>query len=140
MDKKSKKQYIDNKRFLELLKEYNRTNILSEELHMKFWKLASNYAHIPSFRGYTYIDDMIVEGYMRCVRYAKSFDVKTRDNPFAYYTQVIHNVFLNFIAKEKRQQDRKWKSLRLVYEEYIRENNIHLTLPDNIKEKMYKDD
>ena len=131
------KHYINNKKFLELLKEYNETDEMPEELHMMFYTLAKNYAHLKNFRGYTYIDDMIVEAYMRCVKYAKSFNVKDRDNPFAYFTMVVHNQFLQFIGKEKQHQNKKWKSMRVVYEKYLLENGIKLNLPDNIKEKMY---
>jgi DNA-directed RNA polymerase specialized sigma24 family protein len=135
--KENENHYIDNKEFLQDLKDYNETDELTEELHMKFYILAKNYSHIKSFRGYPYIEDMVIDAYMRCVRYAKSFDVVNKDNPFAYFTMVVHNVFLNYISREKKHQDKKWKSLRIVYEQYMIENGITLTLPDNIKEKMY---
>jgi DNA-directed RNA polymerase specialized sigma24 family protein len=137
---KEKKHYIDNKKFLRLLQEYNETGYFSEELHMKFYKLASNYSNISSFRGYSFKEDMIIEGYLRCVRYAKKFDTKEKKNPFAYFTMVIHNEFLKVIKREQKEQDRKWFEMRQVYEKYILENNIQLTLPDNIKKKMYGED
>lgn len=132
--------YIDNEEFLAELIKLKSADELSEELHIMFFDLATNYAHIKSFRNYSYIQDMIVEGYINCVIMARKFDTDKYKNPFAYFTTVVHRNFLNFIAKEKKQQKRKWRELKVLYEKYIIEDGIELNLPDNIKAKIYEED
>ena len=135
-----KNNYIDNEEFLEELKELEKTGELSEKLHIMFFDLATNYAHIKSFRNYSYIQDMIVEAYMNCVHVSRKFDTEKYKNPFAYFTVTVHRNFLNFIAKEKKQQKRKWRELKVLYEKYMFEDGIKLNLPDNIIDKMYHEE
>ncbi len=129
--------YVNNEEFLKELKSLQKTNNISEKLHLIFFQIAKNYSRIKAFRNYSYIDDMVIEAYINCVIMAKKFDVEKGKNPFAYFTTVIHRNFLNFIAKEKKQELRKWKGMKQIYEKYQIENGIFLTLPDNIIDKMY---
>jgi hypothetical protein len=133
------KNYIDNREFLNELKKLKDDPELTEKLHLMFFDLATNYAHIKSFRNYSYIKDMVVEGYINCVIVANKFDTEKYSNPFAYFTTVVHRNFLNFIAKEKKQQSRKWRELKVLYEKYMVEDGVKLNLPDNVLEKMYAD-
>lgn len=135
-----KTNYIDNDKFYAELVKLKHSDELSDELHIMFFDLATNYAHIKSFRNYSYIKDMVVEGYINCVIMARKFDTDVYTNPFAYFTTVVHRNFLNFIAKEKKQQKRKWRSLKVLYEKYLVDDGIELNLPDNIKEKIYEED
>lgn len=136
---KESNNYIDNARFLELIKEYHVTGTICEELWLCFYKLSTNYAHLKCFRGYSYIEDMKMEALIRCIRYIKSFDHETKSNPFSYFTTVVHNSFLQFLNKEKNQQNKKWKEMRIYYENFLLEYNIDLKLPDGIYERMYGD-
>jgi hypothetical protein len=132
--------YINNEEFLEELIKLKETDEISEKLHVMFFDLAKNYANIPRFRYYSYIDDMIVEAYMNCVHIARKFDTEKYKNPFAYFTVSIHRNFFGFINKEKKEQQRKWRSLRILYEKYQYEDGISLTLLEGIKERMYAGD
>jgi DNA-directed RNA polymerase specialized sigma subunit len=129
--------YINNIDFYDLICKFHEEEIVSDDLWITFWKLAENYAHLKCFRGYSYIDDMKMEAMLRCVKYIRSFDHINKKNPFAYFTTVVHNSFIQFLNKEKNQQNKKWKELRVVYEQYILEHNINIKLPDNIISKMY---
>jgi DNA-directed RNA polymerase specialized sigma24 family protein len=60
-------------------------------------KLATRY----NFNGYTYIDEMIGDGILRCVEAFKSFD-PTRSNPFSYFTVILYRTFVQRIKKEKQ--------------------------------------
>jgi DNA-directed RNA polymerase specialized sigma24 family protein len=131
------KNYIDKEEFLNELKDLKKTGELSEKLHVMFFNIASNYAQIKSFRNYTYIEDMVMEAYINCVVMAHKYDTTAGTSAFSYFTTVIHRNFLNFIMKEKRQQDRKWKTMRIVYETYKLENDIELNLTEDMLEKMY---
>ena len=139
-DDKNENHFIDNEEFLAELVKLKETDVISERLHIIFFKLASNYANVKSFRNYSYIQDMIVEGYINCVVMAKKFDTEKYKNPFAYFTTTVHRNFVNFIAKEKKQQRRKWRELKVIYEKYMIEDGVELNLPDDIMKKMYEDD
>lgn len=131
--------YIDNEEFMTELRKLKETNELSDRLHIIFFELASNYSNIKSFRNYSYIQDMVVEAYINCVIIARKFDIEKYKNPFAYFTTSIHRNFLNFIAKEKKQQKRKWRELKTLYETYKFNEGVELNLPDDIMKKIYED-
>ena len=85
-----------------------------------FFKMAEQIATKACFSNYTWIDDMTSDSYLKCLEVAKKFDLE-RTNPFAYFTTVIHNFFLDVIAGEKKQKAMK-ERLRDEYNEgvYIR--------------------
>ena len=53
-------------------------------------------------------EDMISDGIENCVQYIHNFDPEVQ-NPFAYFTQIIHYAFLRRIQKEKKQLEIKTK-------------------------------
>ena len=54
---------------------------------------------------------MICDGIENCVQYIHNFDPQKSQNPFAYFTQIIHYAFLRRIQKEKKQLEIKNKIL-----------------------------
>jgi len=52
---------------------------------------------------------MISDGIENCVQYIHNFDPEKSNNPFAYFTQIIHYAFLRRIQKEKKQLEIKTK-------------------------------
>ena len=128
--------YVDKEEFLEQLWILDETDELPERLHLIFYEMAQRYSTINSFRNYSYIEDMVSSAYENCIMVAHKFDIQTRDNPFAYFTTVIHRNFLNYIAREKKQQEKKWIELRLLLSKYKRENEIDLPLPQDIMNKV----
>jgi DNA-directed RNA polymerase specialized sigma24 family protein len=94
--------YINNKNLLEELKIYKETGERTEELGRMFLLLARRYSSRGSFSGYSWKDDMICEAVLTCIKYMHNFDVTIdKPNPFAYFSRIIHNAFLNYIAKQK---------------------------------------
>ncbi|NBS94397.1 MAG: sigma factor for late transcription, partial [Betaproteobacteria bacterium] len=70
-------------------------------------------------------EDMISDGIENCVQYIHNFDPEKSQNPFAYFTQIIHYAFLRRIQKEKRQLEIKNKILeRSEYSEVFTDDNI----------------
>lgn len=128
--------YVEKEYFLKQLKILKKTKILTEELHLIFYNIAKRYSSINSFRNYSFREDMIQEAYINCVKVAHKFDIENRDNPFAYFTTVIHRNFLNYLNKEKIQQEKKWIALRDTLAKYKIENQIDLPLPKEIMEKV----
>ena len=81
------------------------TNYLGE----CFLKIATHLSFKPNFVNYMFKDDMICDGIENCVQYIHNFDPAKSQNPFAYFTQIIHYAFLRRIQKEKKQLEIKTK-------------------------------
>ena len=69
-------------------------------------------------------EDMISDGIENCVQYIHNFNPEKSQNPFAYFTQIIHYAFLRRIQREKRQLEIKNKILeKSGYSEVFDDNN-----------------
>ena len=96
-------KYIRNEDLLKELKIYAETDVRTEELGKMFLLLAERYSDRGSFAGYSWKDDMICEAVLTCIKYMHNFDVTIdKPNPFAYFSRIIHNSFLNYISKQKK--------------------------------------
>ena len=92
------------------------TNYLGE----CFLKIATHLSYKPNFVNYMFRDDMISDGIENCVQYIHNFDPERSQNPFAYFTQIIHYAFLRRIQKEKKQLEIKNKIIeRTGYDEVM---------------------
>ena len=114
--------YVNNKEFLAALIAYKKDVAEAEELGKDkpritnylgecFLKIATHLSFKPSFVNYIFKDDMISDGIENCVQYIHNFNPEKSQNPFAYFTQIIHYAFLRRIQKEKKQLEIKNKIL-----------------------------
>jgi len=121
MTKRIKKNYVNNQDFLNALIEYKKKCKEAEDsgeqlpkvpnyIGACIFQIANRLATKPNFSGYTYKEDMIMDGIENCLLYINNFDHEKSSNPFAYFTQVIWFAFLRRIAKEKKQLYVKYKS------------------------------
>ena len=100
--------YVDNAKLLEEVKRYIETGHKSEELGEMLLLIATKYSEKGSFAGYSWREDMICEAVLTCIKYMHNFDIgKEGANPFAYFSKIVHNAFLNFIAKQKKHSSIK---------------------------------
>ena len=76
-----------------------------------FLKIATHLSYKPNFVNYMFKEDMISDGIENCVQYIHNFNPEKSQNPFAYFTQIIHYAFLRRIQREKRQLEIKNKIL-----------------------------
>jgi len=74
-----------------------------------FLKIANHLSFKPNFVNYMFKEDMISDGIENCVQYVHNFNPEKSQNPFAYFTQIIHYAFLRRIQKEKKQLEIKTK-------------------------------
>ena len=74
-----------------------------------FLKIATHLSFKPNFVNYMFKEDMISDGIENCVQYIHNFNPEKSQNPFAYFTQIIHYAFLRRIQKEKKQLEIKTK-------------------------------
>ena len=84
--------------------------IVSNYIGECIYQIANRLATKPNFSGYSFKEDMIMDGIENCLQYMHNFDPAKTQNPFAYFTQIIWYAFLRRIAKEKKQMYVKFKS------------------------------
>ena len=90
-----------------------------------FLKIATHLSYKPNFVNYMFRDDMISDGIENCVQYIHNFDPEKSQNPFAYFTQIIHYAFLRRIQKEKKQLEIKNKILeRTGFDQVFESGNV----------------
>ena len=122
MARKKSAHYVDNKVFLEAMKEWKEqcreaeavgdsAPRISNYIGECFLKIANGLSHRPNFINYTYKEDMISDGIENCLQYIHNFNPEKSNNPFAYFTQIIYYAFLRRIAKEKKQTHVKNKMI-----------------------------
>jgi len=154
--RKRSQHYVNNKDFLAALIKY-REDVEIARLQDKpkppipryigecFLKIANHLSFKPNFVNYMFKEDMISDGIENCVQYIHNFDPQKSQNPFAYFTQIIHYAFLRRIGKEKKQLEIKNKILeRSEYSEVFGDDNMldggnysdYNSIKDSIHQKL----
>ena len=134
MAKRKSEHYVNNKELLEAMIVYRSKVDKARELFIEkydieppksktwegkpripnylgecFLKIATHLSYKPNFVNYMFREDMISDGIENCVQYIHNFNPERSQNPFAYFTQIIHFAFLRRIQKEKKQLEIKNK-------------------------------
>ena len=135
MAKKRSVHYVNNKEFLAALIKYREDKeiaLLQDKpkppipryIGECFLKIANHLSFKPNFVNYMFKEDMISDGIENCVQYIHNFNPEKSQNPFAYFTQIIHYACLRWIQREKRQLEIKNKILeRSGYSAVFDDNN-----------------
>ena len=133
--RKRSEHYVNNKEFLAALIKYREDKEIAELKGLPkppipryigecFLKIANHLSFKPNFVNYMFKEDMISDGIENCVQYIHNFNPEKSQNPFAYFTQIIHYAFLRRIQREKRQLEIKNKIIeRSGYSEVFDDNN-----------------
>jgi len=133
--RKRSEHYVNNKEFLAALIKYREDKEIAEIKGLPkpvipryigecFLKIANHLSFKPNFVNYMFKEDMISDGIENCVQYIHNFNPEKSQNPFAYFTQIIHYAFLRRIQREKRQLEIKNKILeKSGYSEVFDNNN-----------------
>ena len=119
---KRSEHYVNNKEFLAALIKYREDKeialiqgkpkpVIPRYIGECFLKIANHLSFKPNFVNYMFKEDMISDGIENCVQYIHNFNPEKSQNPFAYFTQIIHYAFLRRIQREKRQLEIKNKIL-----------------------------
>ena len=120
--RKRSEHYVNNKEFLAALIRYREDReiavlqdkprpVIPRYIGECFLKIANHLSFKPNFVNYMFKEDMISDGIENCVQYIHNFNPEKSQNPFAYFTQIIHYAFLRIIQREKRQLEIKNKIL-----------------------------
>jgi hypothetical protein len=102
---REKPHYVNNQEFLQLLIEYKRTGKRKDlnKLGVIFLKIANGMMNRPNFINYSNNRkcEMISDSTYFMVKYLAKYDV-TKSNPFAYFSQICYNAFIQSINKENK--------------------------------------
>ena len=125
MKPKDKPHYVNNREFslsvVEYVKGVERAKedcteipIVTDYIASCFLKIAEGLSHKSNFIRYTYREEMVMDAVENCLKAIHNYDIEaaTRTglpNAFAYFTQICYYAFLRRIAKEKKQQEVKFK-------------------------------
>ena len=124
-DPKKKAHYINNKEFSlavvdyvtsanEAKKKGKNVPIVTDYVAQCFLKIAEGLSHRPNFVRYTYREEMVMDAVENCLRAINNYNIETatrtgKPNAFSYFTQICYFAFIRRIAKEKKQQDIKFR-------------------------------
>ena len=118
---KSVKNYINGPDFFRSLVEYNELLNRSHNQEKKpqipkyigecIMKIAEKLSTKYNFINYSFKDEMVLDAIEKMVEKVEKYDI-TRDNPnpFAYFSQIAWNVFLQKIKSESRETYTKHKN------------------------------
>ena len=125
MKPKDRPHYVNNAQFSAAVVEYVTTVSEAKEKEDKlpivpdyiatcFLKIAEGLSHKSNFIRYTYREEMVMDAVENCLKAIENYNLEAatrsgKPNAFAYFTQISWYAFLRRIAKEKKQQDIKFK-------------------------------
>ena len=125
MKPKQKPHYVNNKEFSQAVVDYvkivnqaeadgKQLPVVPDYIAQCFLKIAQGLSHKANFIRYTYREEMVMDAVENCLKAITNYniDAATRTgnpNAFAYFTQICYYAFLRRLAKEKKQQDIKFK-------------------------------
>ena len=122
---KNKPHYVNNREFSFSVVDYVKLVNQAQEADTKlpivpdyiatcFLKISEGLSHKSNFIRYTYREEMVMDGVENCLKAITNYNIEAatrtgNPNAFAYFTQICFYAFLRRIAKEKKQQDIKFK-------------------------------
>ena len=123
--KRASIHYVNNAEFSSAVVDYVKTvmeaktsesvlPIVPDYIAECFLKIAEGLSHKSNFIRYTYREEMVMDAVENCLRAIENYNIEAatrtgKPNAFAYFTQISWYAFLRRIAKEKKQQDIKYK-------------------------------
>jgi hypothetical protein len=102
------KWYIDKEEYNKELILFKKNGIAGDRLGELFMTHVNRCASAANFKNYTYRQEMESQALYFLLKYSRGFDPERQikggkiPDAFAYCTQIIHNAFLQVIAKEKK--------------------------------------
>lgn len=114
-EEEKKKDYLDNEKFHNELKEYlikrekNPNTRMPESIGKNIIDIARGFASKYRFASYPYIEDMIQDAVYNCIKYIYNYDYEKYSNPHAYFTMYCRNAFFMKINIERKELYKKFK-------------------------------
>ena len=125
--KRASIHYVNNAEFSQAVVDYvtevrtakknkDTLPIVPDYIASCFLRIAEGLSHKSNFIRYTYREEMVMDAVENCLKAIENYNLEAatrtgKPNAFAYFTQITWYAFLRRIAKEKKQQDIKFKYL-----------------------------
>ena len=158
MKPQDRPHYVNNAQFSQAVVDYvtilNEARNKEEQLPIVpnyiascFLKVAEGLSHKANFIRYTYREEMVMDAVENCLKAIENYNLEAatrtgKPNAFAYFTQISWYAFLRRIAKEKKQQDIKFKYLsQSGVEAFLvdeTDNNVSAHFVDMLKDRIDK--
>ena len=122
---KDKPHYVNNAQFSQAVVDYCTEvqqakkdevslPVVPDYIATCFLKICEGLSHKANFVRYTYREEMVMDAVENCLKAIENYNIEAatrtgNPNAFAYFTQICYYAFLRRIAKEKKQQDIKFK-------------------------------
>ena len=122
---REKPHYVNNKDFSNAVVEYAREVKVARDNKQQdpmvpnyiaecLLKISEGLSHKSNFVRYTYREEMVMDAVENCLKAITNYNIEAatrtgKPNAFAYFTQICYYAFLRRLAKEKKQQDIKFK-------------------------------
>lgn len=111
---KKKKNFINNEEFFNEIQEYlikcNDAEAqgieiprIPDSIGKKFLMISEALGKKYYFIGYSWRDEMVMDGVETCIKYIRKFNPEKTHNPFSYFTQICFYAFIQRIRAEKKQ-------------------------------------
>jgi hypothetical protein len=142
--KRASIHYVNNAEFSQAVVDYVTTvreakakdeklPIVTDYIASCFLRIAEGLSHKYNFIRYTYREEMVMDAVENCLKAIENYNLEAatrtgKPNAFAYFTQITWYAFLRRIAKEKKQQDIKFK--------YLSKADISVFLDNNLGDDM----
>ena len=99
--------YVNNAEFYQRIVEWKNSgdNEIPEDIAATIMMICKNLAKSGKFAGYSWIEAMVGDAILACIKFCRNFDPNKSKNPFAFYTQIAYNSFLKRIQIEKQRLD-----------------------------------
>jgi hypothetical protein len=104
---KDKIHYVNSREFEEEIKNYYKTDILSEKVCDSLNKIANGLSYAPNFMNYSYKEEMVGDAIVKMFSALKNkkFKIDCGFSPFSYFTTIAFHAFINRIKKEKKHHE-----------------------------------
>ena len=99
--------YVNNADFYERIVEWKAPgdDKIPDDIAASIMMICKNLAKSGKFAGYSWIEAMVGDAILACIKFCRNFDPEKSKNPFAFYTQIAYNSFLKRIQIEKQRLD-----------------------------------
>lgn len=99
-----KPHYVNGRDFEDAIREYYKTDKVTDYLGECIKKIASGLSYAPNFINYSYKDEMVGDAVVKmyqALKY-KKFKLDHGFKPFSYFTTIAFHAFISRIKKEKK--------------------------------------
>jgi len=128
MGRNKGKFYVQPEELTEEIRKFknNPDEDMTDKLGAMLIKIATKYASMPNYSGYSYKEDFIGDAILRMVQQIHKIDLDhPKCNPFFYLSITCYHVFISKITREKQFENAKNKLCENFFNEFEREEGIN---------------